>query len=174
MDDVRDDDRERRFVELYERHYADVLAYARRRAGEAAARDVTAEVFLAAWRRLDDAEARRLPWLYRTAALTLANWRRAQRRQDRVAGRLAGEPARHGEDHAERHARHEPVLAAVRALPDRDRELILLVTWEQLDVRAAAVVVGCSAGSAAVRLHRARRRLRAVLPSITDLKEVNP
>jgi RNA polymerase sigma factor (sigma-70 family) len=189
MDDENEDDplddaaRQRRFVTLYERHYPDVLAYARRRGGEAAARDVAAEVFLVAWRRLNDAEARGLPWLYRTAALTLDNWRRAQRRQLRVADRVAGEPRRVVDDPADGLADgREPVLVALRSLPPRDREVLLLHVWEQLDVRDVAQVVGCTRGAAAVRLHRARRRLRAALAAATvdpplddvpSLKEAN-
>ncbi|MGI8696818.1 MAG: RNA polymerase sigma factor, partial [Mycobacteriales bacterium] len=39
------------FTSLYERHYDDVLRYARRRVDEQTARDVAAETFLVAWRR---------------------------------------------------------------------------------------------------------------------------
>jgi RNA polymerase sigma-70 factor (ECF subfamily) len=39
----------------------------------------------------------------------------------------------------------------------------MLVVWEELDLRAAARVVGLSPGAAVVRLHRARRRLRTAL-----------
>jgi RNA polymerase sigma-70 factor (ECF subfamily) len=48
-------------------------------------------------------------------------------------------------------------------LPERDREALLLVTWEDLPVRMAARAAGCSPAAFAVRLHRARRRLAALL-----------
>jgi RNA polymerase sigma factor (sigma-70 family) len=48
----------------------------------------------------------------------------------------------------------------LRALPGVDRELFLLVAWEQLTPTEAAVVVGVPAGTARSRLHRARTRLR--------------
>ncbi len=60
------------FEAFYTAHYGSVLAYARRRVGEAAARDVTAEVFVVAWRRFDLAAERGLPWLYTTAGLVLS------------------------------------------------------------------------------------------------------
>jgi DNA-directed RNA polymerase specialized sigma24 family protein len=41
------------FESLYRRHYGAILRFAARRADEQSARDVTAETFLAAWRRLD-------------------------------------------------------------------------------------------------------------------------
>jgi RNA polymerase sigma-70 factor (ECF subfamily) len=156
--------REQRFVALYERFYSAVLAYARRRVDEPTARDITAETFLVAWRRLDEADDRGLPWLYRTAALTLKNWERTQRRTERVVGRLAALPTQTWPDPAHVHADRQPMLDALRQLPETDRELLMLVVWEQLDVRTAAAIVGCSKQAASVRLHRARRRLRAFLP----------
>lgn len=159
-----DDPREAAFVALYERHYPAVLAYARRRTDEAAARDVAAETFLAAWRRLDEATERGLPWLYRTASLALRNAVRSQQRQERTAGRLARlaagpPPADPATEYAERSAFTE----ALDRLPDGERELLRLVVWEELDLRTAAAVAGCTPGAAAVRLHRARRRLRPFL-----------
>ena len=41
------------FTALYDEHYAAVLRYAARRVGAEAARDIAAETFLTAWRRLD-------------------------------------------------------------------------------------------------------------------------
>ena len=49
-----------------------------------------------------------------------------------------------------------------------DRELLLLVGWEQLDHAAAARVLGCSRTALKVRLHRARRRLAAHLEVTSD------
>ena len=46
-----------------------------------------------------------------------------------------------------------------RRLGERDREALLLVAWEGFSVAEAAVVLGCSRGAFAVRLHRARRKL---------------
>jgi RNA polymerase sigma-70 factor (ECF subfamily) len=162
-------DRERAFVDLYERHYGAVLAYAWRRVGDAAARDVAAETFLVAWRRLDEALAWGLPWLYRTAQLTLRNWERGEQRAARTVGRLSALLGGHDvPDPAVDVAERQRVLGALQELPAVDRELLLLVVWEQLDVRTAAGVVGCSATGAAVRLHRARRRLRGLLADPPD------
>ena len=52
------------------------------------------------------------------------------------------------------------------SLPDRDRELLQLIGWEQLDQRSAAQVLGCSVGALKVRLHRARRRLHAAMADL--------
>jgi DNA-directed RNA polymerase specialized sigma24 family protein len=48
-------------------------------------------------------------------------------------------------------------------LPEADREVLLLVAWEQLTPTEAAAVVGIPAATARTRLHRARTRMRAAL-----------
>jgi len=154
---------EKWFVGLYERAYADVLRYARRRVDEDAARDVAAETFLVAWRRLEAIPAEPLPWLYGVAWGVLANEARRARRQQRVAGRVAALLPVVATDAAERIAETEIVAAALATLSEADREVISLVAWEGLGARAAAQVAGCSPGAFAVRLHRARRRLQRAL-----------
>lgn len=123
-------EREGFFVDLYRAEYGSILAYARRRTDEATARDVAAETFLVAWRRLEEFQACGAPWLYRAAALVLKNAQRSDRRQGLTALRLAGGPAVVALDPADDHA----FRAGHRY-------------W-------------CSAPTASVRLHRARRRLR--------------
>ena len=163
-DDPLDAEREARFVALYHRHYGDVLRYARRRIGEPHDRDVTAETFTVAWRRLDEASARGLPWLYRTAQLTIRNWQRTEQRAARTLQHLVQQPPGPGPvDPAVAHVSRDAVVRALLTLSEADRELLLLVTWEGLEVRAAAEVVGCTPATAAVRLFRARARLRPIL-----------
>lgn len=55
---------------------------------------------------------------------------------------------------------------ALADLPAEERELLLLVSWEELTPTEAAAVVGIPAGTARSRLHRARGRLRARLAPI--------
>ena len=154
---------EARFTAFYAAHYPRVLAWGRRRADEESAREVAAETFTVAWRRCDVALQRGLPWLYATAAMVLRNHHRSQRRAADGMERLIALPPPSSADHAQAHAEREVVRDAVRALPEADRELLMLTVWEQLDVRTAATVVGCSTTAAHVRLHRARRRLRVLL-----------
>jgi RNA polymerase sigma-70 factor (ECF subfamily) len=49
---------------------------------------------------------------------------------------------------------------ALADLPPEERELVLLISWEQLTPTEAAAAVGIPAGTARSRLHRARGRLR--------------
>jgi DNA-directed RNA polymerase specialized sigma24 family protein len=48
-------------------------------------------------------------------------------------------------------------------LPDAEREALMLVAWEDLDVRSAASAMGCSPGTLAVRIHRGRRHMKRIL-----------
>jgi DNA-directed RNA polymerase specialized sigma24 family protein len=73
---------------MYEQHYPAVLRYAARRVGAEAARDIVAETFLTAWRRLDRVpDGQPLPWLYATARKCLANEVRRQGTRERLDSR---------------------------------------------------------------------------------------
>lgn len=155
-----------RFGKLYREQGRAVLAYALRRVENPQdAADVVAETFLVAWRRLDEVPigARERLWLYAVARRVTANLRRAEGRRTRLAERLAeslrsgtvADPAPSGDAAA--------VLRAMRDLGEEDRELLLLVTWEELSPGQAAEVLGISSLAARSRLHRARRRLRALI-----------
>ena len=47
----------------------------------------------------------------------------------------------------------------IRDSSEADREILLLAAWEGLTTGEIGTVLGCSPNTAAVRLHRARRRL---------------
>ncbi|MGH2865577.1 MAG: RNA polymerase sigma factor [Solirubrobacteraceae bacterium] len=147
--------REARFNQLYEQHFEAVRRYVWRR-GPLSADDVAADTFVVAWRRLDDVPTNALPWLIAVARNTLLNERRRARRQVAVTDRLAAEPAPATD--APDTASSELIEAALAALSERDREVLLLSVWEDLDRAAIAEVLGCSKTNVSVRLHRARHR----------------
>jgi RNA polymerase sigma-70 factor (ECF subfamily) len=161
-------DTEERFNALYRAHFRAVLSYASRRTDPDTARDVVAETFLIAWRRLDSVPAdsgQTEPWLYGVARRVLANAERSQRRSQRLAARMrhddSGEEAL--ADPALVISERQRVIQALRRLPEPEREALLLVGWEGLDLAGAALAMGCSRSAMAVRLHRARRRLESEL-----------
>ncbi|HWT53224.1 MAG TPA: sigma-70 family RNA polymerase sigma factor [Rhodocyclaceae bacterium] len=53
--------------------------------------------------------------------------------------------------------------AALRRLPDEQREVLLLIALEEMSYAEAASVLGISPGNVASRLSRAREKLRTVL-----------
>ncbi|MEV1009077.1 sigma-70 family RNA polymerase sigma factor [Streptomyces sp. NPDC049881] len=150
-----------RFREMYVEHYGAVLRYARRRVGEDAAPDVTAEVFATAWRRWDAVPGRALPWLYGVARNTVANHLRS--RDQAARRRIEDGRERTARDVGEQVTARSAVRQAWAALSEPDRELLALIGWEGLTVREAARVLECTAATCSVRLHRARGRLRRAL-----------
>lgn len=155
-----------RFVALYREYYGDVLRYARRRVGVHAADDVVAETFLVALRRPEAIPSDPLPWLYGVARRVVSNGERSQRRADRLEIRLRAasrEDPANDADLAGEVAQRMLVDQALAALSTGDQEILMLVAWEGLDVKEAARALGCTAAAAAVRLHRARRRLQRAL-----------
>jgi RNA polymerase sigma-70 factor (ECF subfamily) len=128
--------------------------------------DVVAEAFLVAWRRLDEVPADALPWLIAVARNMLLNEHRRARRQTALSDRIAAEPARTAS--GSEAGVSDLVQAALAALPEQDREILLLAAWEDLDRGAIAGALGCSKANVSVRLHRARQRF------IGELERLNP
>jgi RNA polymerase sigma-70 factor (ECF subfamily) len=155
-----------RFSKLYRDHGRAILEYALRRVEDREdAADVVAETFLVVWRRMEEVpigDGARL-WLYGVARHVLANVHRAERRRTRLGRRLAETLRTEIAAHPEPQGEAAAVLRAIAALGEEDRELLLLVTWEELSPTQAARVLGISALAARSRLHRARRRLRRLI-----------
>jgi RNA polymerase sigma-70 factor (ECF subfamily) len=156
-----DSERKRRFDSLFREHVAGIASYCgwrSRTAGDG--EDAVAEVFLIAWRRLDDvpdgSEAR--PWLYGVARRVLANQARADARRVRLNAELGAQsvpvpvpvPVAEEED-----PRVVLVHEALAALAPRDREVLLLAEWEGLTPAEIARVMQIPRVTARGRLHRA-------------------
>lgn len=153
---------EQRFTHLYQQHYEKIRQFLVRRVSDVEASDLVADVFTVAWRRFAEVPAgAELPWLYGVARFVLANEVRGQQRTRRLAERAAAEPAgSNASDHADGVASRLDVAAAFDRLSPADQEVLRLVAWEQLGPSAAARALGCSRATFAMRLLRARRRLR--------------
>lgn len=144
------------FEALYEATNRQVLAFALRRTiRDADAEDAAAETYVVAWRRLKDAPAVPLPWLYGICRRVLANQRRSSDRRGRLSLRLFGRAPR---ESAELRMEGGPAMEALAVLREEDRELVRLVAWEDLDHAAIAQVLGISVNAVAIRLYRARAR----------------
>ncbi len=152
---------ETRFRAMFALHYPAIYGYAARRVGRDEAGDAAAEIFTVAWRKLRSVpgEPDTLPWLYGVARKVVANHERSRRRRERLGAKAAGQPVRSAPP-ADAGA---GVLAALDSLRDEDREILLLAAWEGLGPADLATVLACSPNAAAIRLHRARRRLESAI-----------
>lgn len=157
---------ETRFRELFESTFPVLKRYARHRglSGQDVD-DVVAATYEVAWRRLEDVPAGEaaVPWLLTVALNHLRNRRRKLHRDRRLLERLV-EPdqLRVQEPNAADHDWSD-IRRALDRLPRVDRELVLLVAWDELSPSEAATVLGLTPGAARTRLHRARARLEAHL-----------
>jgi RNA polymerase sigma factor (sigma-70 family) len=166
---------EQRFTAIYDECRQRVWAYAAARAGGQVADEVVSETFAVAWRRLADVPDPPLPWLLGVARNVLRDGHRAQVRRESFAAELRRGAPRQKGDVAEDVAERLAVLRAMAALPEGDREILILIAWQGLTPREAAAVVGCSPAALRVRLHRARRRLvRAAEDEQSDARTARP
>jgi len=154
------------FVEVILRHEVAVHGFLARRAGRQVADDLLGEVWTRAFAGragFDPAHADARPWLYGIARNVLrAHWR-ASRGGGRRPGEEVTDPWDEVIDRLDSAARAKPLISAVRALPAEERDVLLLVAWEQLTPAQAATMLGIPQGTARSRLHRARTALRPVL-----------
>jgi RNA polymerase sigma factor (sigma-70 family) len=158
------------FVELVRRHEAAVHRYLSRRVGADVADDLLSEVWMAAFTslgRFDGAWSSARPWLFGIARNRVRSFRRL--RQPSGGGPDAAlNPWPDVDTRLATQARGEEIRAALRALPAEEREVLLLVAWEELTPSEAAIVLEIPAGTARSRLHRARMALRRDLAALSD------
>jgi RNA polymerase sigma-70 factor, ECF subfamily len=166
---------ERQAFELvYHRYQQVVYRFARAMTGcPDAAEDVTQEVFIALIKELpryDPARAGFTTYLYGIARnLSRDQWRRTQRR---LALEAVGLERRRTTDDPfdllERAQTATQVQCALRGLPLRYREVIILCDLHGLAYAEAALVVRSSVSGVRARLHRARQLLRRKLSRLLE------
>src|ERR1700761_940615 len=119
-----------RVEQLFAEHARAVRAYALRRIDAATAEDVVSDVFVVAFRRLQVVPDPALPWLLATARKIIANHHRSASRSERLTAELR---PLHPGVWSDARATGHPLLAGLARLSERDREVILLVAWEELE-----------------------------------------
>jgi RNA polymerase sigma-70 factor (ECF subfamily) len=174
----------RAFGAIFDRHGAGVYRYVRRRVGDDLASDLTAEVFLRAFRdrgRFDGrGEGSALPWLLGIATNLVAMNQRSEIRRLRAYARAAAsEPAAPSmgdvDQRLDAEALGAVLAAALAELPARKRDVLLLCAWADLSPAEIAVALGVPAGTVRSDLHRARGFLESKLaesgrPAVLDTK----
>jgi len=153
---MNDDEAKGRLTRLWVDHKAAVEAFVWRRTSEDVD-DVVQQVFVTAWRRLDDVPAEPRAWLLTVARNVLLNQQRAGRRRTALAVRVTSTIEVPTSNDA---PIHDGLRAAWVKLTDDEREVLALTAWDELSAAEAAMVLGITRPAAAMRLTRARRHLR--------------
>jgi RNA polymerase sigma-70 factor, ECF subfamily len=170
-------ERRRRFDALFATYSSDIVAYCGWRSASASdAQDAVAEVFMTAWRRLDEVptgDAARV-WLYASARRVMANQRRSSRRRAALHDRLTLEAMPAPSTDAVTDGEEALVREALRCLAPHDREVLLLAEWDGLSPAEIAAVMGCVTVTARGRLHRARRRFRIAFEELLARDATDP
>lgn len=160
------DGRVRAFDELFRAHYRAVQAYVASRYPEADSAAIMSTTFEIAWRRFDDLPAAAARgWLIGVARNCARNELRADRRRRRHLGVLEAaarrRPAELSADAVVTSGTVDSLRVAFERLSEAEREVLLLAEWDGLTGADLGAALGVRANVAAVRLHRARARLRA-------------
>ena len=126
----------------------------------ALAEDLTAEAFArayASWRKVSRHPAAKA-WVVRTALNTHVSWWRRRKRE------VAWDAGIDRADGAEPALALDPaILAALRALPTRQRQVLALRIFLDLDTEATARALGIAPGTVTAHLSRGTAALRGAL-----------
>lgn len=149
------------FDSLILEHLPGALRFAVRLTGNTAdAEDIVQEAMLRASKASSSFEGRSSfrTWLFRIVINVFRDTHRASRRYEALPDDPGGgfEPARF----VESRELSETVARSVSSLPERQREVLVLVVYEGLDPSQAAELLGITPQNARTNLHYARERLK--------------
>jgi RNA polymerase sigma-70 factor, ECF subfamily len=152
---------------LYARHHARVYRFILRLIGnEAAAEDLTSEVFLSVWRQAHRFEERSTvtTWLLAIARYkSLAELRRRPELSASDEDLETSDPADDPEAALQRKRRGEILHDCLRQLSREHREIIDLVYYHEKSVQEVAQIVGIPGNTVKTRMFYARRKLSELL-----------
>jgi RNA polymerase sigma factor (sigma-70 family) len=162
------------FNVLVERHQSRVYSLCVRMVGDAdAAADVAQDAFISAYRNLPSLRGEFRPWMMRIAANACRDVLRTRKRRptvsmdadpsdDAPAQQIADSQA--GPEDVLMHTEMQQALVeALYAIPDEQREVVILSDVQGYSYQEIAEVTGINIGTVKSRLNRARTRLREIL-----------
>jgi RNA polymerase sigma factor (sigma-70 family) len=114
------------------------------------------------------------PWLYRLAVIASLQYRRRQGRGKKLIDRYANHTTPNDADLDEPDPldwllageQRKLVRSALRRMPRRDAEILILKYTEDWSYRQLAEHLGLSTSAVEARLHRARRKMRCLLVAL--------
>ena len=182
-------DGELTFEEIYSAFHPKILRYLARMVGEQDAEDLTQDVFVKAYRGLENfrGESQLSTWLYRIATnaamdkLRSSSFQRiAQLRpsDDSIEGDQAGgvdravlvkEEKHLVEKQLIREEMNDCIRGYVEKLPETYRAVLVLSEYEGLKNNEIAEILGVTLDTVKIRLHRARAKLKEELETNCEI-----
>jgi RNA polymerase sigma-70 factor (sigma-E family) len=155
------------FAEFYERARDNCLRAVFAATGDLpAAEDLVAEAFTRAWAHWRTVSRHPAPegWVVRTALNARVSWWRRLRRE--VPAAATGLPDPPGDGGLDAPV-DQALMDALRRLPERQRQVVALRIFLDLDTARTAAVLGIAPGTVTAHLTRATAALRAELSPTT-------
>lgn len=158
------------FTRAFDEHHAPLFRFAYRLTGSAAdAEDIVQECFLSLLRSGSRFDARRTPLrTYLFGAVRNQASKRLRSHERATAEVETPSDVRSPEREALRGELETLVSQAVLALPETQREILILAHYEQMSLAEIAAVVGIEVGAVKSRLQRARGALRETLAEYAE------
>ncbi len=165
------------FNELVRSTYQDIYALAYRLTGNRDdASDVVQDAYVRAYRaiRRFRGDSSFSTWMYRITSNCASTHlsRRSRQRTEELSDEVPIVDLRPEQDpslRAEAAILRHHIDRAIRALPERLRQVVVLRDLHDLSHSEIAAELGITTSAAKVRLHRARQKLRAVLQRTTEV-----
>jgi RNA polymerase sigma-70 factor (ECF subfamily) len=154
------------FARLVEEHYDFIYRTAYKWCGQRSdAEDIAQDVCvkLAAVIAQFDGRSKFSSWLYRITLNAVRDMQRARGRRGRNTDALALVTPEDAPADQEAATTMGQVWAAVRRLPDKQRDAVMLVYAEDLNHAQAAEIMGCKEATVSWHIHEAKKTLRGLL-----------
>ena len=154
------------FAELIEDHYDLIHRTAWKWCGNRDdAEDIAQDVCVKLGRAIAGFDGRSAfsSWVYRITLNAVRDMQRAGKRRGRYADAYAEISPEDQPAEQEEAATSSQLWAAVRQLPEKQRDAVLLVYAEELSHAAAAEIMGIKEATVSFHVHEARKTLRGLL-----------
>lgn len=154
------------FAALIEAHYDRIYRIAYQWCGHGTdAEDVAQDVCIKLGQAIGRFDGRSAfsSWLYRITLNAVRDMQRATKRRGRHADALALVSPEDLPPDQEDAATATQLWSAVRALPEKQRDAVLLVYAEEMSHAEAGAVMGCKEATVSWHIHEAKKTLRGLL-----------
>lgn len=158
---------EQAFFDLYHIYKEPTLRYVQGLLDTRVADDVHQEVWLTVYQKIQtlaNPKAFRT-WLYQTTRFRAIDYLRKQKRDDELLGCIKEETPVEFEETEEPDfdPQHARLKQALDQLPAAQRDVLILLYWEQMSYEEISLIVGCAIGTIRSRIYNAKNKLKEIL-----------